>query len=149
MSRLDSTQLFDITPEPEDERQATRATLTPIGALPVHSPGWHATTEITATGESTSPFLQIARGAQAGQVFTIVPGITTVGRGDGADIELDDTTVSRRHAELERVGERIMLRDTGSLNGTYLNRQPIRHEVELSDGDEVWTGKYRMRFSGR
>ena len=58
---------------------------------------------------------------------------------------LDDVTVSRRHAELQRAGETFTIRDLGSLNGTYVNRHRIE-SATLEDDDEVQIGKYRLTF---
>jgi pSer/pThr/pTyr-binding forkhead associated (FHA) protein len=57
-------------------------------------------------------------------------------------------TVSRRHAEFYRQGERFSVRDVGSLNGTYVNRERI-DETELFGGDEVQVGKFRLLFLSR
>jgi len=54
-------------------------------------------------------------------------------------------TVSRRHAEFYRQGGRFTVRDVGSLNGTYVNRERIE-EANLNDGDEVQIGKFRLTF---
>ena len=54
-------------------------------------------------------------------------------------------TVSRRHAEFYRTGTRFTVRDVGSLNGTYVNRDRIE-ETELFSGDEVQIGKFRLIF---
>ena len=62
-----------------------------------------------------------------------------------ADIFLDDVTVSRKHAEFVREGTTFVVRDIGSLNGTYVNRSRIDESV-LRSGDEVQIGKYRMTF---
>jgi pSer/pThr/pTyr-binding forkhead associated (FHA) protein len=62
-----------------------------------------------------------------------------------ADIFLDDVTVSRRHAEFVREGDDFLVRDVGSLNGTYVNRNRIDSAV-LRAGDEVQIGKYRLTF---
>ena len=61
------------------------------------------------------------------------------------DVFLDDVTVSRRHAELQRAGETFTIRDLGSLNGTYVNRHRIE-SATLEDDDEVQIGKYRLTF---
>jgi pSer/pThr/pTyr-binding forkhead associated (FHA) protein len=54
-------------------------------------------------------------------------------------------TVSRRHAEFRRTAEGYEVADIGSLNGTYVNREPI--EVSpLTNGDEVQIGKFRLVF---
>jgi len=68
-----------------------------------------------------------------------------VGRHPESDIFLDDVTVSRRHAEFHRSGETFSVRDVGSLNGTYLNRERI-DEAPLAGGDEVQIGKFRLVF---
>jgi pSer/pThr/pTyr-binding forkhead associated (FHA) protein len=70
---------------------------------------------------------------------------TTAGRHPGSDIFLDDVTVSRKHAEFIRRQERFVVRDVGSLNGTYVRRDRI-DEAVLRDGDEVQIGKFRMVF---
>src|SRR5258707_1081719 len=71
--------------------------------------------------------------------------LTTAGRHPDSDIFLDDVTVSRRHAEFYRQGARFTVRDVGSLNGTYVNRERIE-EAELIGGDEVQIGKFRLLF---
>jgi hypothetical protein len=73
---------------------------------------------------------------------------TLIGRSPECQVFLDDVTVSRRHAELVRDGEMFSIRDLGSLNGTYVNRKRIE-AVDLTDGDEVQIGKYRMTFLQR
>ena len=60
-------------------------------------------------------------------------------------IFLDDVTVSRKHAEFVRDGLQFVVRDIGSLNGTYVNRTRI-DAVALRPGDEVQIGKYRLTF---
>ncbi len=74
--------------------------------------------------------------------------VVTRGPNVGARFLLDDVTVSRRHAEFYRQGARFTVRDVGSLNGTYVNRERIE-EAELFGGDEVQIGKFRMRFLTR
>ena len=75
--------------------------------------------------------------------------ITTAGRHPKSDLFLDDVTVSRRHAEIVRADDGFRLRDVGSLNGTYLNRERVE-EGELRNGDEIQIGKYKLAYySGR
>ena len=81
----------------------------------------------------------------AGQSFQPAEGRTLIGRSPECDVFLDDVTVSRRHAELLREGDTFTIRDLGSLNGTYVNRQRIE-TVTLSEDDEVQIGKYRLTF---
>ena len=93
-----------------------------------------------------SALLVVQRGPNSGARFLLDSEKTTAGRRPDSDIFLDDVTVSRRHAEfLRRPGGVFVVRDVGSLNGTYVQRDRI-DEVVLRDGDEVQIGKYRMVF---
>ncbi|MGW7685990.1 FHA domain-containing protein [Kribbella sp. NPDC054772] len=70
------------------------------------------------------------------------PGSPTVrvGRGPGATLRLPDISVSRFHAELRHVGDGWMLRDLGSMNGTYVNELRITTTVRVRPGDRVSFG---------
>ena len=92
-----------------------------------------------------SALLVVKRGPNAGSRFLLDADVTTAGRHPESDIFLDDVTVSRRHAEFAREGEEFVVRDVGSLNGTYLNRERI-DTAALTGGDEVQIGKYRLVF---
>ena len=93
----------------------------------------------------TSALLIMQRGPSAGARFLLDAEKTVAGRSVDADIFLDDVTVSRRHAEFVREGDDFVVRDIGSLNGTYINRTRIDSAV-LRSGDEVQIGKYRLTF---
>jgi len=93
----------------------------------------------------TSALLIMQRGPSAGARFLLDDERTTAGRSTRADIFLDDVTVSRKHAEFVREGSGFVVRDIGSLNGTYVNRTRI-DQAALRAGDEVQIGKYRMTF---
>ena len=102
----------------------------------------------SGTSESLPPgsaLLVVKRGPNAGSRFLLDAEVTTAGRHPESDIFLDDVTVSRRHAEFAREGGGFVVRDVGSLNGTYLNRERI-DAAGLSGGDEVQIGKYRLVF---
>ena len=72
--------------------------------------------------------------------------MTRAGRHPESDIFLDDITVSRRHAEIEqRPDGKAVIRDVGSLNGTYVNRERIEEAV-LEGGDEVQIGKFKLVY---
>ncbi|MGH3320532.1 MAG: FHA domain-containing protein [Streptosporangiaceae bacterium] len=92
-----------------------------------------------------SALLVVKRGPNAGSRFLLDSDLTTAGRHPESDIFLDDVTVSRRHAEFYRRGDTFAVRDVGSLNGTYVNRERIE-ETTLSGGDEVQIGKFRLVF---
>jgi hypothetical protein len=92
--------------------------------------------------------LVVRRGAEghgAGETFRLDAQVTTAGRADDSDILLDDVTVSRRHAVFVRGADGFLVKDAGSLNGTYVNRQLVT-ERKLDAGDEVQIGKFRMVF---
>jgi len=128
------------------------------GTLLVHEEGAEATMALTPeqVDEEGRPDLAeigikgpalVVRsgGGRAGETFPVEAEQTTVGRSPDCDIFLDDVTVSRRHAVVKRQGDRIEIEDLGSLNGTFLNRRRIE-TGELSDGDELQIGKYRLTF---
>jgi hypothetical protein len=92
-----------------------------------------------------SALLLVMRGPNAGSRFRLDGGLTTAGRHPDSHIFLDDVTVSRRHAEFYRHGAFFTVRDVGSLNGTYVNRERIE-EAQLTGGDEVQIGKFRLLF---
>jgi pSer/pThr/pTyr-binding forkhead associated (FHA) protein len=92
-----------------------------------------------------SALLIVRRGADAGSRFLLDTESTTVGRSQDADIMLDDISVSRRHAVFTRTGDGVVVKDVGSLNGTYVNRQMVDEQL-LRAGDEVQIGKFRLVF---
>jgi len=132
------------------------------GALLIHDePGDHTTMTFTPEETAEDDALSLADlriegpalvvrsgGGRAGETFALEQDRTSLGRGPECEIFLDDVTVSRRHAELERAGETFTIRDLGSLNGTYVNRERIESAV-LEDDDEVQIGKYRLTFLKR
>lgn len=85
----------------------------------------------------------------AGLVLVLEEGISTVGRDPEVALRIaDEPTVSRRHAEIERVGDRVVLRDLGSTNGTFVNGVRVQGEVELRPGDRVQFGAIALSFVG-
>jgi len=110
----------------------------PVGLTPDEVAAVHAL-------PPTSALLVMQRGPSAGARFLLDAERTVAGRSTHADIFLDDVTVSRKHAEFVRDGQQFVVRDIGSLNGTYVNRSRI-DQVVLRAGDEVQIGKYRMTF---
>ena len=93
-----------------------------------------------------SALIVLEWGPKAGSRFLLNQPVTSVGRHPGSDIFLDDVTVSRRHAEFRREDDEFKVVDVGSLNGTYVNREPVESAV-LLNGDEVQIGKFRLEFS--
>ena len=96
-----------------------------------------------ATG---SGVLVVRSGTTAGQRIGLELPLTRLGRHPQSDVSLDDITVSRRHADIERLGDGgYEIRDAGSLNGTYVNGERVE-KAKLKNGDEVQIGKFRMVF---
>ena len=92
-----------------------------------------------------SALLVVKRGPNAGSRFLLDQSTTSAGRHPDSDIFLDDVTVSRRHAEFRLEGNDFQVVDVGSLNGTYVNREPV-DSATLANGDEVQIGKFRLVF---
>ena len=92
-----------------------------------------------------SAMLIIHRGPNRGERFLLNSPETTIGRSGENDVLLDDVTVSRKHANIRRAGERFELIDLGSLNGTYVNNNSIARAT-LNSGDEIQFGKFHMLF---
>ena len=84
-------------------------------------------------------------GPNVGSSFRLEKEHTNVGRHPDSEIFLDDITVSRRHVVLDRKVNGYVLRDVGSLNGTYVNRERV-DEATLRHGDELQIGRYRLSF---
>ncbi|GLX01835.1 FHA domain-containing protein [Microtetraspora sp. NBRC 16547] len=149
---------------PEDARFCSRCG-SPLSAPAPAAPDTTSTISLEAleneTGQTLLPdrsaieqlppgtaLLVVMRGPNAGSRFLLDSDLTTAGRHPESDIFLDDVTVSRRHAEFYRRGGHFTVRDVGSLNGTYVNRERIE-EFPLAGGDEVQIGKFRLVFFAR
>ena len=124
-----------------------KLSLRPIGDL-VEDLLANATSEerkVIESLDSQSAMLVILGGPGKGARFLVNENQTRLGRAPENEIFLDDITVSRRHAEITRAGNRFSIRDAGSLNGTYLNGT-ITTTSDLKNGDEVQIGKFRLHF---
>ena len=90
--------------------------------------------------------LLVKRGPNAGSTFLLQHRSTAVGRAPDSDVFLDDVTVSRKHAVIERdAGGSFSVRDVGSLNGTYVNAEQV-DQTKLATGDEVQIGMFKLMF---
>ncbi len=91
------------------------------------------------------PYIRVE---DSGEVVSLTGEVTTVGRGQGVDVRLNDRSVSRLHAEIVRRGPYIYVVDLGlSRNGTRVNGRPVARRV-LADGDVVAFGVARCRVGG-
>lgn len=106
-----------------------------------------ATTEMDAFAALApgSGLVIVARGPNAGSTYLVDADAVAVGRHPDSDIFLDDITVSRRHSIIERSADGFLIRDVGSLNGTYVNRQRVE-QATLADGDEIQVGRFVLTF---
>ena len=84
-----------------------------------------------------SPMLVMKAEATSGQKWVIEKDVVIIGRGKDCDVVLPERPVSRYHAEIRRRGNRYLLRDLDSKNGTCLNGQEIDGPIPLQDGDEI------------
>jgi pSer/pThr/pTyr-binding forkhead associated (FHA) protein len=91
------------------------------------------------------PYLRIE---DSGTITELGGDVTTVGRGAGVDIPLQDPTVSRLHAEIVVRGPHVYVSDLGlSTNGTRVNGRPVGRRI-LADGDVISVGMARLRVGG-
>ncbi|MBJ7329090.1 MAG: FHA domain-containing protein [Solirubrobacteraceae bacterium] len=79
------------------------------------------------------------------QIVGLTREWTRVGRSLAADVRFDDPTVSRRHALIVRQADGVRVLDDRSLNGVFVNGERVEWQ-ELSDGDEIVVGRYRLHF---
>jgi pSer/pThr/pTyr-binding forkhead associated (FHA) protein len=89
--------------------------------------------------------LVVIKGPSIGEKFFINKQILNIGRSSESDILLDDITVSRHHAVIEKKDSAYIIKDLESLNGTYINGN-IVNEKELNNGDRIQIGKYIFLF---
>jgi two-component system, cell cycle response regulator len=85
-------------------------------------------------------YLVTIAGIRVGEMFKLGKEETLLGRGDDADLRLIDEGVSRRHAAVVREGDRVVLKDLGSVNGTFCNGSRISEALVLNDGDKISMG---------
>ena len=110
--------------------------------------GMHAASAgLGGDGDGGSPKLRVetAAGLKAGSAYSLAEG-AVLGRGEQADIRLEDTFASSQHARLAPHGEVIVLEDLGSTNGTYLNEEPLRGPQPLHPGDRIRIGDSKFTF---
>lgn len=89
--------------------------------------------------------LVIKKGPEAGTKFSLDKAVIVCGRDATNDLFLDDVTVSRRHAEIRREESGFSIKDVGSLNGTFVNRERVETS-QLTNADEIQIGKFKLIF---
>lgn len=105
--------------------------------------------EILGNLASQDAMLIMHRGPGMGSRFLLQGDVaeTKLGRAPESEVFLDDVTVSRKHAAIHAKEKKYILKDLGSLNGTYVNGEPTVEAI-LNSGDEIQIGKYHMIFFG-
>jgi two-component system, cell cycle response regulator len=91
-------------------------------------------------GKRDRAYLVVLAGASVGEMYKIEGDKTVIGRGQKAQIRLLDDGISREHAQLVILKDRIVLQDLGSTNGTYCNGLKVEGNKELVDGDKILVG---------
>ncbi|MBM3713513.1 MAG: FHA domain-containing protein, partial [Actinobacteria bacterium] len=89
--------------------------------------------------------LIVLKGPIIGEKFFLKKPSLSIGRRSDSDILLDDITVSRNHAVIEKINNEYVIKDLESLNGTYLNGKIIS-KSRLNNGDRIQIGKYIFLF---
>ncbi len=98
--------------------------------------------------EKKPAFLYVERGPGAGQLLEVKQGTVVVGRASVSDLRLQHPSISRRHTQIKRVGEQFFVKDLGSQNGTFVNKERIGTEVEVKPGDSIAMGNALLRLRG-
>jgi hypothetical protein len=126
-------------------REPTREDVTTATYVIDEQTGELRPVDVTDVAAASGALVIRSGGGRVGQSFPLHGERVTIGRSPDAQVFLDDVTVSRDHAVLvQRAGE-WYLDDSGSLNGTYVNRRRIDSH-RLQDGDELQVGKYKLTY---
>jgi hypothetical protein len=113
------------------------------------APGPEDDVQVSLTSISRGTAILVLRGGEGeGDHYVLSSSLTNIGRHADSDISLDDITVSRRHCEITSENRRFIVRDVGSLNGTYVNQKRV-DVIELTQGDELQIGKFHLVFLER
>ena len=141
----------------KEDEVAEEATFDPTSTAFFGTPDESESSEISKVPLSTrdqaavdalppgNALLIVQRGPNSGARFLLDQEVTNAGRSASSDIFLDDVTVSRKHCQFIAKDGRHFVRDSGALNGTYVNRERV-DQAMLSAGDEVQVGKYRLTY---
>jgi hypothetical protein len=136
-----------------DLRRTGAARHSVAGPLPDQAPdatGVYAASAVHVGDGEVEPRLVVERapGHTPGMEYDIAEG-AVMGRGDQAEIRLEDPFASSRHARLVRQGGIVVLEDLGSTNGTYLNEELVSGPQPLHPGDRVRIGDSEFTYLDR
>jgi hypothetical protein len=133
-----------------DLRRTAAARPSVAGPVPDRAPdatGVYTASQVHGGDGDAEPRLVVERapGHTPGMEYDIAEG-AVMGRGDQAEIRLEDPFASSRHARIERQGGAVVLEDLGSTNGTYLNEELLRGPQPLHPGDRIRIGDSVFTF---
>lgn len=131
----------------EVERPAAPDAEAPTGAIDLGAIESGADLEELPELPAGTGLLVVIRGPNAGSRYLLDRESTTVGRHPDSHVFLDDVTVSRHHARVDKEDDQFVLYDLGSLNGTYLAGERVDRR-SLRAGDELQVGRYKLLFVG-
>lgn len=89
--------------------------------------------------------LVVINGVDLGKKYSLIKDETVIGRSSKVDIQIDEDSISRSHAIIEYFGDRAVVRDLNSTNGTYVNDRSVQHHY-LMDGDQIKIGRTIFKF---
>ena len=104
--------------------------------------------EYGASRDPRPAFFYVERGPGMGQLLELKDGTVVIGRASTSDLRLRHASISRRHVEVRREGERFFLTDLGSQNGTYVNKVRAPSQTEVFPGDTIFVGSAVIRLRG-
>jgi pSer/pThr/pTyr-binding forkhead associated (FHA) protein len=117
-------------------------------AIPADATGLYSASALGSTDVAQrAPRLVVERapGHEPGMIYDL-DGDLVLGRGDRAEIRLDDPFASSRHARIYEQGSIVVIEDLGSTNGTYLNEELLQTPRPLHPGDRVRIGDSEFAF---
>ena len=133
----------DLSGVPEPQREAFSSHAPPPDATGMYS----ASTLGTVDYAGSAPRLVVERapGHESGMIYDL-DGDLVLGRGDHAEIRLEDPFASARHARIYEQGNSVIVEDLGSTNGTYLHEELLQTARPLHPGDRVRIGDSEFAF---
>jgi two-component system, cell cycle response regulator len=134
-----STALKELMSSAPQKPWADAATISISARMPLSAP----------ISEGVVPTLVVYGGTAQGQLFSLKPGQTIIGRSISAAVPIIDDQASRQHCRIsiaDATAQSATLEDLGSTNGTYLNGAPVVGIVPLVSGDRIAIGGHLLRF---
>jgi hypothetical protein len=130
-----------------------RSVPTVLSDVPTDATGLHPASQAGGRAAGSGPFdprliVERAPGHTPGMEYDVGEG-AVMGRGDQAEIRLEDPFASSRHAKLTPQGGIVVIEDLGSTNGTYLNEELLSGPQPLHQGDRVRIGDSEFTYADR